>query len=207
MLRLPFSARVIVPYRPPTDDDLKEFAPFGLEGFVRFRLDSTGRLADDSIDVVTGSPDVVESTIAAVKRADSAKAFSPPSPDVRRERGVIVLRFVEMGRTTVPSVALLRLIVPGIVADSAPEVTAMRQIWFPRHLRKTGMSERVVLQFVINADGRMDPTSLELVRANNRELASEAIRGIKDARFRPAMIGSCAVPALVLLPVDFKVRR
>jgi TonB family protein len=206
MLRLPFSSRVVDP-KPHPAEGMKEFAPFGFEGFVRFRLDSTGHLTDDRLDVATGSPDVVESIVAAVKRADSANAFSPPSPEVRRERGVILLRFVEMGRATVPGVALLRLIVPAIVADSGPELIKMSQISYPTRLRQAGISERVVLQFVVNADGRIEPSSLDLLRASHREFATEAVKAMRDARFRPARIGNCAVPALVLVPIDFKVRR
>src|SRR5437762_2315206 len=108
MLQLPFAARVVAAKSQPPSS----FAPFGLHGFVRFELDTTGRLKSDAILVGSASPAIVESVVAAIQHADSAYAFSPPSKSVRRDNGEIVLRFVDTVHTKEPSVALLRLIIP-----------------------------------------------------------------------------------------------
>ena len=66
--------------------------------------------------------------------------------------------------------------------------------------------DRVVLQFVVGADGRPDTTTVELVQAQYQEFALTTLHGIKDARFRPASIAGCPVPTVVRVPIDFKVR-
>ena len=205
MLRLPFAARVVAGRK--SNELPSSFAPFGLHGFVRFQLDSNGKLTNAPIVVSSLSPDIVEGIVAAIQRADSNYAFPPPSKDLRRENGQIVLRFVDTVRTKESSVALLRLIIPVVVAESDPAVLDYQKPRYPPNAARAGVSGRVLLEFIIGADSVMEPGSLQLLEAPHRELATAAVESLKTARFRPARIGGCVVPALVRFPVDFKLER
>ena len=204
MLRLPFAARVV---GRKSNEPRSSFAPFGLHGFVRFQLDTTGKLTNDPIVVSSLSPDIADGIVAAILRADSNYAFPPPSKDLRRENGQIALRFVDTVRTKESSVALLRLIIPAVVAESDPAVLDYQVPRYPPSVAQSGVSGRVLLEFIIGTDGAMELGSLQLLDAPHSELATVAVEALKTARFRPAKIGGCVVPALVRLPVDFKLRR
>ena len=201
MLRLPFAVRVVErkPRQPRSS-----FAPFGLHGFVRLQLDTTGKLTSDQIMVSSASLDITDGIVAAIQRADSAYAFPPPSKSVRRENGEILLRFVDTVHTKEPSVALVRLVVPAVVLDSDPSVLTFPQVRYPADLHQAGVTGRVLLEFIIGPDSVLEPGSLQLLESPHPQLATLALEGLKTARFRPAKIAGCVVPALVRLPVDFK---
>lgn len=201
MLRLPFAVRVVPRKRTK---DRSPFAPFGLHGFVRFQLDTAGRLTNDPIVVSSASPDIIDAAVTAIVRADSNYAFPPPSNALRRENGQISLRFVDTVQIKEPSVALLRLIVPTVPADADPAVLNYPKVQYPPRLNMKGISGRVLIEFIIGPDSLMEPGSLQLLEAPEAEFATVAVEGLKRARFRPAKIGGCLVPALVRLPVDFK---
>ena len=198
-LRLPFWARTVqVRGQGPSIT--------GLYGYVQFRLDQLGRLADTEIHVDMSSPDVAESIVAAVRRADSANAFLSPSRDILHDHGIIRLRFGIVPDTGRQSIPMLRLVVPMIVIDSVPTMISFPQLGYPVALRAAGVGDNVLLQFVVLPDGHIDPGSLDLLQAGYREFAVAAIDGVRRARFRPARIGACAVPTVVSMPVSFKVR-
>jgi hypothetical protein len=203
MLRLPFAARVVSkkPKKLPG-----AYAPYGLHGFVRFQLDSMGRLTNTSMVASSASPDITDAVIAAIERADSAYAFPPPSTALRRENGEISLRFVDTVDTKDPSVALMRLIIPTVPVDEDPAVLS-----YPKQdelapqvggARMTTSHARVLLEFIIGIDSAIAPGSLRLLESPTGALATAAIRGLQTARLRPAKIAGCAVPALVRLPLD-----
>lgn len=204
---LPFWARTVPGILLPSVADTLEAVGFGLNGYVRFRLTDQGRLADDQIEVANGSWNIIASVVEAVKRADSAGAFAPPTRGVRADQGTIILRFVQSPNTQGPSVALLRVTVPAVVADSAPELVSMPRIRYPRNAARARAMGRVVLQLVVKADGRPDTNTVQLIQAEYREFALVTLRGIKDARFKPASIAGCPVPTIVRLPFDFRVRH
>ena len=213
-LQLPFATRVVD--RKPKEPR-SSFAPFGLHGFVRFHLDSGGKLTNEPIVVSSSSPDIVESVMTAIQRADSAYAFPPLSKSVRRDKGEIVLRFVDTVRTKEPSVALMRLVVPTVIVEDPPSVLSFKPPNYPEQFirsRATSsipdgvvrtMSDRVLLEFIIGADGLIEAGSLQILDASHRDLATPAVQSLSTAHFRAAKIGGCFVPALVRFPVDFKV--
>jgi hypothetical protein len=204
MLRLPFAVRVVPrKARGPRSP----FASYGLHGFVRFQLDAAGRLTNDPIVVSSASPDIVDAVVAAIQRADSNYAFPPPSEALRHDGGYIALRFVDTVDTKEPSVALMRLIVPTLPADGDPAVLSYPKPPYPPRALEAGVTGRVLIEFIIGTDSLMEPGSLQLLESPRSDMATAAVESLKGARLRPARIGSCSVPALVRLPVDFERAR
>jgi len=184
--------------------DTASDAPYGFDGEIRFRLDASGRLASDTIAVETLVVDLAESVAAAIRRADSAGAFAPPSSRLRREHGMVRLHFAA---TRIPSGAtLLRVIVPALRVDKAPLMEASRPITYPNDLRRAGITGRVVLQFVVGADGRPVQPTLSVVRGEYRGLVLAVVNAVPSMQFKPARIEQCDVPVLVRVPVDFNIR-
>src|SRR5712691_809282 len=57
-IRLPLWARIVAPSEVPRLSDSSAYAGYGLDGEIVFRLDDTGRLTVDAIDVHSSSQDV-----------------------------------------------------------------------------------------------------------------------------------------------------
>ena len=204
-LSLPFAVRVITGNN--SIQSQTSYAPYGLHGFIRFQLDSTGRLTNAPIMVSSSSPEIADGIVAAIQRADSNYAFPPPSKQLRKVNGEITLRFVDIEHTEEPGVALLRMIVFAVRAERDPVVLDYPPMSYPPNMEKLGMSGRVLLEFVIRTDSTMDQSSLQVLESPHSDFATRALKGLTVAHYRPAKIGDCAVPALVRLPVDFKLRR
>jgi TonB family protein len=191
------------PVPPPGEPRPRDIT---LRGYVRFRLTAVGRLVGSNIVVDAPSPDIADAIIAAVKRADSAQAFSPPSAAVRHDDGTIWLRVLAPPESSQQSVSLLRLGIPTVVLDSAADLVQHPPITYPENLWRAGTTGHVLLRAVVLPDGQVDGHSMELLHADHRELAQLVIDAIQQSRFRPARVGGCAVAATVLLPVDFRTR-
>src|SRR5258705_311730 len=171
---------------------------------MRSLLDGAGRLASDAIAVETLVVDLAESVAAAIRRADSAAAFAPPSSRLRREHGMVRLHFAA---TRIPSGAtLLRVIVPAPRADKAPRVEGFGPLSYPEGLRRAGIAGRVVLQVVVGADGRPGQRTPSVGQAEDRAGGAVARMGVQSMHFEPGRIEQCDVPVLVRLPVDFNIR-
>ena len=188
--------------RDRTDD-----APHGFDGEVRFRLDSTGRLATDSIAVETLNDDLAASVAAAIRRADSAAVFAPPSKKLLKDRGIIRLHFVSPRRSTDRAATLLRVIVPTVRLDKPPSMESRPPIRYPDNLRAARITGRVLLQFVIGSDGRPVQSTLSILRGEYREFIIAAVDIVPGMRFKPGRIADCDLPVLVRLPVEFNIRR
>jgi TonB family protein len=204
-LRLPLWARIAE--RGDTFPDESEWIGHGLDTYVQFWLSDSGRLANDRIELEGASPELVMSLVAAIRRADSAGEFPPPSPAVRHAEGAIQLRLVDAPHTVPPSVTLLRLRIPVLIIDSAPSFLWMPPVEYPQTARRIQAGDRVLVELVVGANGRPDTTTIKVLSAAYREFAVEALRGVKEAHFRPARVGGCPVPVVVRMPIDFHIRQ
>ena len=147
------------------------------------------------------------SLVAAIRRADSAGEFLPPSPAVRHAQGAIQLRLVDVPHTIPPSVTLLRIRIPVLIIDSAASFLWMPPVEYPQTGRRVQIGERVLVQLVVGANGRPDTTTIKVLYASYKEFAVEAMRGVKEAHFRPARVAGCPVPVVVRMPIDFLIRQ
>jgi len=83
------------------------------------------------------------------------------------------------------------------VIDAAPPV-------YPIDLRRAGISGRVMLEFIIGADGRVERASLRTVEAANIDFSTSATTAMSKARFTPACRNGHPVRVRVTMPVEFK---
>ena len=81
--------------------------------------------------------------------------------------------------------------------------TAMRRL-YPTHLREAGVGGRVVAQFVVTADGRVDAGSVRIISSAHPDLGEQTRRAVADFRFRPAQKGNRNVRQLVQMAIDWQ---
>ena len=88
----------------------------------------------------------------------------------------------------------------GVVAGSAPPR-------YPEVLRSSGVEGKVIAQFVVDEQGRVEEGSLRFLRSDNR-LFEDAVRvTLVRMRFIPAEIGGVKVRQLVQMPFVFTLSR
>lgn len=77
---------------------------------------------------------------------------------------------------------------------------------YPPALRKSGVAGEVTLQFVVNADGKVEPGSVQVISSTLYGFEAAAREAILRARFEPATIRGKTVRQLVQQRVRFEVR-
>lgn len=76
---------------------------------------------------------------------------------------------------------------------------------YPQRMRDAGMTGRVVLEVIVDEDGRVRPNSARVVETSHPQFGDAAIRASERFRFRPARIGGVAVPVRVTIPILWSV--
>ncbi|MCH7476122.1 MAG: energy transducer TonB [Gemmatimonadetes bacterium] len=87
--------------------------------------------------------------------------------------------------------------------DERPERLSGPPLQYPAALREAGISGFVVIEFVINTTGRVDPSSIRIVRSSNAAFEGPARDAIRKSLFRPGRVRGMAVRVLVQLQMDF----
>lgn len=78
---------------------------------------------------------------------------------------------------------------------------------YPDSLFSAGVTGSVVAEFVIEADGRLLPETLEIVAATHPLFAEATRRALLATRFLPATLRGQRVPQAVQLPIRFTLAR
>jgi protein TonB len=78
---------------------------------------------------------------------------------------------------------------------------------YPRMLADAAVSGRVLLEFVVDPDGRVRPGSIRVVESTNEQFSEASLRVAERFRFRPARVGDQPVAVLVTVPIDWKPER
>ena len=75
---------------------------------------------------------------------------------------------------------------------------------YPNSMRESGMTGRVVVQFVVGANGRVEAGSIKILESTNSAFA-DAVRSVLPRhRFSPAKIGGQSVRQIVQQPFVFR---
>jgi TonB family protein len=87
-----------------------------------------------------------------------------------------------------------------------PAVLTVQPVFdYPRVLRDAGIGGRVLLQFVIDTLGRVEPASIEVLETADQAFTESARSGMLEAQFRPAHYGDRPVRQLTKMPVSFRI--
>ncbi len=75
---------------------------------------------------------------------------------------------------------------------------------YPPALKRAGVTGSVQLEFVVDATGAVEPSSVKVVIATNDELAEAAKTAVSDLRFRPGVKDGRPVRSTVSLPIEYR---
>lgn len=75
---------------------------------------------------------------------------------------------------------------------------------YPRMLREAGVEGRVVVQFVVDTNGRVEPGSIKVITASEEGFSDPSVAAVKEFRFRPAKRQGRSVRQIVQLPVTWQ---
>lgn len=76
---------------------------------------------------------------------------------------------------------------------------------YPPVLRDSRVSGRVVIELIVDENGRPRPGSARVIDASHPAFGDAALRAVDRFRFRPARIGGTAVPVRVTIPIQWTV--
>lgn len=79
--------------------------------------------------------------------------------------------------------------------------------YYPSVLRDSRVTGRVVVQLIVDEDGRVRPNSAEIVEATHPAFGEAALRAVERFRFSPAKMGGVPVPVRVTIPINWTVPR
>lgn len=75
---------------------------------------------------------------------------------------------------------------------------------YPADLKSRGVGGMVELQFVVDAKGKVDPSSVEVVDATQTALGEAARKVVTKLDFNPAKVNGAPVRVKVTLPIIYK---
>lgn len=76
---------------------------------------------------------------------------------------------------------------------------------YPPVLRDARVSGRVVIELIVDENGRPRPGSARVIEASHPAFGDAALRAVDRFRFRPARMGGTAVPVRVTIPIQWTV--
>ena len=96
-----------------------------------------------------------------------------------------------------------------MVGEHPPEMIGGMQalynvLRYPDSARRNNIQGTVVLEYVVNEDGRAE--DIRVVQGINNELDTEAINALRRVRHKPGMKDGVPVPVKITLPVVFRLQ-
>ncbi len=79
--------------------------------------------------------------------------------------------------------------------------------YYPPLLRDSRVAGTVLVELVVEANGRVRPGSAEIVDASHPAFGDAALRAVERFRFSPAEVGGVRVPVRVTVPITWAVPR
>jgi periplasmic protein TonB len=76
---------------------------------------------------------------------------------------------------------------------------------YPEMLRQAGIDGRVLVRFVVDTLGRIDPASVQILSSTHDQFTRAVRDALSGFRFRPAESNGKRIPALAEMPFEFKV--
>jgi serine/threonine-protein kinase len=87
--------------------------------------------------------------------------------------------------------------------DDLPEPLSCPVLNYPATMRRAGIEGRVLLQFVVETDGRVRPETVEVIESTHALFEAPAETTIAQCFFRPGRVDGVPVRVLVQMPIDF----
>lgn len=93
------------------------------------------------------------------------------------------------------------------ITEEPPELRQAPDLVYPPLLRQGGVEGTVMLEFVVDTEGRVEPNTVQVVSCSHPGFQMPAVDLARRAVFRPGRVGGRAVRVLVRMPVTFALER
>jgi TonB family protein len=93
------------------------------------------------------------------------------------------------------------------VVDVVPERVSCPPAQYPAMMQQAGIEGTVVLQFVVETDGHVEPETIRVVRSTREAFETPAKEMIAGCMFRPGMVRKTAVRVLIQMPLMFTLQK
>lgn len=90
--------------------------------------------------------------------------------------------------------------------ENPQAVARLLESSYPSELRDAGIEGSVQVSLVVTEEGRVDPSSVEVVSAEVDALADAATEVATQIEFNPGTYGGQPVPVRVILPLTYQIR-
>lgn len=174
---------------------------------VWFQVRNDGRLSGLALEHRSWWHTLDMEVAQAILRADSARALPSLPPSLA---GQAIDLWLAIGTTrldsatNIPIARYRHLAARAASVETRPRLLSVgHRPRFPSAAVASGIGDSLVVEFVVDTSGRVDSSSIVLVRATYREFATEAIRSIMSTRFSPGTIDGCPVRARIRWPINF----
>jgi TonB family protein len=97
----------------------------------------------------------------------------------------------------------LRLPVRRVTRPVRPKA-GNRAPWYPEDLRRASVEGRTIFEFVVDADGRTDLTTVQVMSATAPQFIKAVLDALPELKFDPLHVEGCPVPVLVQMPFEFR---
>jgi len=77
---------------------------------------------------------------------------------------------------------------------------------YPEAGRRLSVDGKTTLKFIVDASGRADLSSIQVLEATAADFARAALEVMPSYRFTPLQVGQCGVASIVQLPFEFNIR-
>jgi TonB family protein len=88
--------------------------------------------------------------------------------------------------------------------DQLPTLRGDLKPRYPDELRAALLTGQVIVEYVVNADGRVGAGSIRIVRSSHPAFSRAVIQALANARFNPARVGRMPVAVLVQQTIRFE---
>ncbi|MEO5568227.1 MAG: energy transducer TonB [Gemmatimonadaceae bacterium] len=77
---------------------------------------------------------------------------------------------------------------------------------YPEALRRAGIEGSVTVRFVVDTTGRVDTSSIEVLRSTHDAFVVAVRQSLAQLRFNPSMVGNRKVAAIAMMPFQFTLK-
>ena len=110
-------------------------------------------------------------------------------------------------RSTTPAASLDRIYREQEVTESVVLATPSIGPAYPRHLRTAGVEGRVLMEFVVDTSGVVEPSSVRVLKSDHADFTRAVHMLLPNLRFTAARIGTQRVRQRVEQPFEFSLNR
>lgn len=174
-------------------------------------LDRSGHITATRFVRAPEVPELTGSLMDAVRRADSAHALAPLPDELAGATAELTIRIFGTGSRLPPPVdtaaPVFTIAEPRFVVrrvDVAPRILPVTGPRYPTDLRRAGVHGLVEMQFIVDAMGRVDPSSARVVYESHPAFTASIREAMPALRFTPARIGGCSTRSWVRQRFEFR---